>query len=128
MPVRAQSDFVGGAEILAFAKEDSWADCDLRGAAWPVAVVAEGRYDLLLHAHRSKRGDGCLVRDLRCGAGTTLVDQLRPASSWRCRCLKFRSGEARNGTSFGVEQIGKLSVVAPKCRSRWGNPSLLPTA
>ena len=42
MPVRAQGYFIGGAEILAFAKEDSWADCDLRGVARPVAAVAEG--------------------------------------------------------------------------------------
>jgi len=45
--------------------EDGWADCDLRGVAWPVVAVAEGRYDLLLQAHISKRGDGCLACDLR---------------------------------------------------------------
>ncbi len=43
--------------------------------------------------------------DMHEGAGTTLVDQLRPAPGWQCRCSKFRSGDALNGTSFGVEQM-----------------------
>ena len=37
------------------------------------------------------------------GSGTTLVEQVRPALGWRCRCSLFRSREARKGTSFGVE-------------------------
>ena len=53
-------------------------------------------------------GDGCPTCDLHEGAGTTLVAQLRPASCWRCRCSKFRSGEARNGTSFGIEQMSNI--------------------
>src|SRR5262245_32369633 len=42
------------------------------------------------------------------GSGTTLVDQMRPALGWRCRCSLFRSREAMNGTSFGVEQMGDV--------------------
>lgn len=59
---------------------------------------------LFFHFHRCG-GDGCLICDLHESAGTTLVDQMRPASGWRCRCSKFRSREARNGTSFGIEQM-----------------------
>ena len=42
---------------------------------------------------------------LAAGSGTTLVDQMRPALGWRCRCSLFHSRAARNGTSFGVEQM-----------------------
>ena len=54
-------------------------------------------------------GDGCSICNLHEGAGTTLVDQMRPASGWQCRCSKFRSGEARNGTSFGIEQMSSIA-------------------
>src|SRR6476659_8953518 len=42
---------------------------------------------------------------LAAGSGTTLVDQMRPALGWRCRCSLFSAREARNGTSFCVEQM-----------------------
>jgi hypothetical protein len=50
------------------------------------------------------------VRYLRLadGSGTTLVEQVRPAFGWRCRCSLFRSREARNGTSFDVEHLRDL--------------------
>ena len=41
---------------------------------------------------------------LAAGSGTTLVELVRPALGWRCRCSLFHSRKARNGTSFGVEQ------------------------
>ena len=46
--------------------------------------------------------------DLCEGSGTTLVEQMRPALGWRCRCPMFRSSEARNGMSFGIEQMRNL--------------------
>jgi hypothetical protein len=49
----------------------------------------------------------CYLR-LADGSGTTLVEQVRPAFGWRCRCSLFRSREARNGTSFGVEHLRDL--------------------
>jgi hypothetical protein len=45
---------------------------------------------------------------LAAGAGTTLVEQVRPALGWRCRCSLFRSRKARDGTSFGVEHSRDL--------------------
>ena len=63
-------------------------------------------------------GDGCSICDLREGAGTTLVDQMRPASGWQCRCSKFRSGEARNGTSFGIKQMRNLPRIIHDGSSR----------
>ena len=45
---------------------------------------------------------------LAAGSGTTLVDQMRPALGWRCRCSLFRSREAKEGTSSGVEHMGNL--------------------
>jgi hypothetical protein len=42
---------------------------------------------------------------LAAGSGTTPVDQMRPALGWQCRCSLFRSRKAKNGTSFGVEQM-----------------------
>jgi hypothetical protein len=50
---------------------------------------------------------------LAAGSGTTLVDQMRPAHGWRCRCPLFHLREARNGTSFGVADE-RRSVVEPK--------------
>ena len=61
----AASVFDVGEVIVLASSEDGWADCDLRGVAWPVDAVAEGRYGLLLQAHISKRGDGCFACDLR---------------------------------------------------------------
>jgi hypothetical protein len=45
---------------------------------------------------------------LAAGSGTTLVEQVRPALGWRCRCSLFHLREARNGTSFGVEHLRDL--------------------
>ncbi len=73
-----------------------------------LSVTCEGVPGSLLPLSRYG-GDGCSICDLHEGAGTTLVDQMRPASGWRCRCSKFRSGEARNGTSFGIEQMRNFS-------------------
>ena len=67
-----------------------------------------GDAQLFLPSCPKSGGDGCSTCDLHEGAGTTLVDQMRPASGWRCRCSKFRSGEARNGTSFGIEQMSSI--------------------
>ena len=63
-------------------------------------------------------GDGCPICNLHEGAGITLVDQMQPASSWRCRCPKFRSCEAWNGTSFGIEQMRNLARIIHDGSSR----------
>src|SRR5262249_56843160 len=57
------------------------------------------------------------ICDSRFRTGTTPVDHLRPGSSWRCRCSKFRSCEAKNGKngkSCGIEQ---MSNKVWSCRS-----------
>jgi len=75
----------------------------------------------------SDGGDGCFTCDLRLGAGTTLVDQMRPAIGWRCRCLMFRSGEAGNGTSFGIEHYKMVlpSLLAlPPAEVDWISPTV----
>ena len=72
-----------------------------------LSVTCEGVPGYLLPLSQIRRRRLLHLRLAR-RRGPTLVDQLRPASGWRCRCSKFRSGEARNGTSFGIKQIRNL--------------------
>lgn len=91
--------------------------CD--GLHGVVVAGPEGKHGSFLPPILSEREDGCPACDLREGAGTTHVDQMRPAFGWRCRCLKFRSGESEERNEFRRRADERLSVIASKCWSRW---------
>ena len=85
------------------------------GSHDPFDAVAEGDGEHCLFFRPLLKVETVSSCDLREGAGTALVDQMRPAGGWRCRCWKCRSSEAKERNEFRHRADGKLSAVAPKC-------------